>query len=105
MSTEVPVPNQQEGLTGEALDARVHDLVDKCYGKTAIESGRDYSGNFTKIAEFANELKRKYPETWMKTRAYYGMASGTYGEEDIKHEDFPGDDSVVKFLEGLVANG
>ncbi len=60
----------------------------------------NYEKNNKKIVEFAQKLKEKY-EDHGNYRLWYILAGGSpdyQGEEKI---DFPGDDSIEKFINSL----
>lgn len=56
-----------------------------------------------KFVSFVKNLKKKYPD-YAKWLAYHSLIqSGMFEDETgVIEEDFPGDDSVVKFLESFL---
>jgi|GEM_PF-3249134 len=57
-------------------------------------------GAFNYFMEFARALSEKYKDSYMKTASWHAMCGSTpWGGWDITALDFPGEDSVVKFLQ------
>ena len=51
--------------------------------------------------DFSNRLKEKYPD-YDRRRAYHALIMSTMPDRtDVIEEDFPGEDSVVEFLQSL----
>jgi len=56
------------------------------------------------LPPFVQQLVEHYPDCG-KYRIYHGLVGGTPFERDgLIEEDFPGEDSVVKFLESLLSS-
>ena len=56
------------------------------------------------LPPFADQLRQNHPDCG-KYRIYHDLVGGTPREGDgIIEEDFPGEDSVVKFLESLLSS-
>jgi|GEM_PF-1566393 len=55
------------------------------------------------ILEYANNLKKKHPNgDYLKYRAYHALICSTTDEKKSPYLDFPGEDSVEKFLDELL---
>lgn len=57
-----------------------------------------------RVVPFAQHLQKSYPD-YLRWRAYHALARSTIlpeHEADVIEDDFPGDDSIVKFLQSLV---
>ena len=66
------------------------------------ESGDHGDEGYKRAAEFANKLKEKYPD-YKRMHVWYVLVGGTPEERfGILEEDFPGEDSVVAFLERIL---
>lgn len=78
---------------------RVRSLVSKVYGSEA--GGDDYEEGYNRSAEFARELQKKYPD-YKRYRVWHVLIGSTPDESGIIEEDFPGEDSVIDFLEKVL---
>ena len=78
---------------------RIRELSDALYND---ENGDRMLENYEKMRVFAEKLRSKYPD--FNRRKVYHMMIGSSVESfyDID-DDFPGEDSVVGFLEKLTA--
>jgi hypothetical protein len=55
------------------------------------------------ILEYANNLKKKHPHgDYLKYRAYHALICSTTDKKKSPYLDFPGEDSVEKFLDELL---
>lgn len=54
------------------------------------------------IVEYSKLMKAKYPDTFRKVRAYHALVGSSIpgGKTDLQ-DDFPGEDSVLVFLDQL----
>ncbi len=91
MSQERPAPHEP----GFEMTSRAHELryaVLRRIGPVEL---------LRKTHEFSLRLREKYPD-YAERRAYHVLA-GTRPRPDARiiEEDFPGDDSVIRFLESL----
>ena len=58
------------------------------------------------LINFVHKLQEKYPD-YLHRRAYHNLVQSGVDKEypsDVIEEDFPGEDSVVKFLESFLPN-
>jgi hypothetical protein len=64
------------------------------------EPGTDESHTNKKILDFSAKLKEKYPD-YMDYRMWYVLVGGTPDYQGEEKFDFPGEDSVVEFINSL----
>lgn len=82
----------------------IHDIdlaIEKKDGEEAATSA------YKETLQFARELKQKHPDTCETYAAYHALIRSTpnyepmFGRAAVTNGDFPGDDSVLKFLTNL----
>lgn len=68
-------------------------------------SDEDFEQLFKDLKTKTDELKNKYGEEVYRHPLYHSLAHSSFreGEYDLIEEDFPGEDSVIKFVESLEA--
>lgn len=66
----------------------------------AFDKDEDIANIFQKTSNFARELQKKYPD-FRNYRLYHLLILSSVGEGDCDKFDFPGDDSVEKFIDEL----
>lgn len=55
----------------------------------------------SKAVDFARKLKAKYPDDYMNYRLWYILAGGSPDYQGEEKYDFPGEDSIEKFINSL----
>jgi len=87
--------NQLEVEPGqEALIAELKEKLNNAYNTDAIDAHE-------KVFEYTDEIKKKYPD-YSKYRLWHLVIFSTIGKSmEITHFDFPGDDSVERFIKSL----
>ena len=54
------------------------------------------------IVDYANSMKAKYPDTYQRVRTYHVLIGSSIPHETVDLvDDFPGQDSVLNFLDQL----
>ena len=56
---------------------------------------------FEEVAEYGTHMKEKYREICDRTRAYHALIGSGLPQGAATADDFPGEDSVLKFLSDL----
>lgn len=85
-------PEQFAEVKGNPSVEHVKELVAEIYGGSPEKYGR--------MVKFARKLQSKYPDV-KRRKLYHAMIGSSVEEMYDIDEDFPGEDSIVTFLENL----
>lgn len=88
-------------LEGISLVDQIRALKRKVYGKESGVTREERIERVRQVTVFAGTLKEKYPD-FQRWRVYHALIGSTPGTSNLIEGDFPGEDSVVNFLESLI---
>lgn len=86
--------NQQEKKSFESVLVEVQQKRKDAYK-------RDVRETHAKIIEFAHHLREKYPDCEERLLFHILIGSSPKPDAIIKEDDFPDEDSIIKFIENL----
>jgi hypothetical protein len=88
-------PQEKPAKNNEAFIKNLHDILSQAY-----KNAEDMMKLYASVSNFASGLEQKYPDARSR-RLFHLLISSTPGPEDNNMEDYPGEDSIVRFIEGL----
>lgn len=102
MELEYTQPQQSEHTPKpEDLSTRVKSLRDEIVRMAKEKGGEDaYFEVWDEIGAYGKLIKERHSDSYQDVKAYHALLdSGT--NKSTPQEDFPGEDSVIAFLENL----
>lgn len=94
-----PSGQQEKSISPDERNQKIRDTLLKLTNLLGREYGHTVQ---PEIVQHSDYLKAKYPDCKRRS-IYHAFIGSSIGKSDlIIDEDFPGDDSVVKFVEYLV---
>jgi len=71
----------------------------------AFEKAKDRLKLYETTSNFARDLERKYPDAHSRRLWHLLIGSSPMPGMEMNMEDYPGEDSIVQFIEGLDSSG